>query len=40
MFKFATRSAARNFANGRKVVDLGSETTCKRWGVKVLKTSK
>lgn len=34
---FATRSQARNFANGRKVVDQGVNATTKRWGVKVLK---
>lgn len=39
MFKFATRSAARNFKSKNakfKLVDLGSDVAGKRWGVKVL----
>lgn len=37
MIKFTTRSQARNFAKGRKIVDLGKDTIGSRWAVVILK---
>ena len=41
MFKFTTRAQARSFKAKNvnyQVVDLGSNTVGKRWGVRVMKT--
>lgn len=37
MIKFSTRNAARSFANGKKVIDLGKNTIGSRWAVVILK---
>lgn len=37
MIKFSTRSQARNFAKGKKVVDLGTNCIGSRWAVLIVK---